>query len=93
MKHPVKIVFLAMDAGDKYLIQNWARMNITNHAFASCQGTCWGNKMWKVGEGSNGHPLYRRTPARHGFHRLTQINPELMNFIDAILVNLSTGVL
>jgi len=83
MKRPVKIVFLAMDAGDKFLIQNWARDGTlpTMHSLLarglvgetiSVEGLC---------EGSTWPSFYTGvTPARHGFHRLTQINPRTYEF-------------
>jgi predicted AlkP superfamily phosphohydrolase/phosphomutase len=83
MKHPVKIVFLAMDAGDKFLIQNWARDGTLPTMHSLLARGLVGETISVEGlyEGSTWPSFYTGvTPARHGFHRLTQINPGTYEF-------------
>ena len=83
MKHPVKIVFLAMDAGDKFLIQNWAGDGTLPTMHSLLARGLVGETISVEGlyEGSTWPSFYTGvTPARHGFHRLTQINPGTYEF-------------
>jgi len=78
MNPPAKIVFLAMDAGDKFLIQNWARDGTLPTMHSLLARGLVGETMSVEGlyEGSTWPSFYTgMNPARHGFHRLTQINP------------------
>ncbi len=83
MSPPAKIVFLAMDAGDKFLIQNWARDGTLPNMHSLFARGLVGETMSVEGlyEGSTWPSFYTGvTPARHGFHRLTQINPGTYEF-------------
>jgi predicted AlkP superfamily phosphohydrolase/phosphomutase len=78
-----KIVLLAIDAGDKSLIQNWARDGTLPTIQSLFARGLFGETMSVEGlyEGSTWPSFYTGvTPARHGFHRLTQINPGTYNF-------------
>ena len=83
MNPPTKIVLLAMDAGDKFLLRNWARDGtLPVIQFLLSRGLV-GETMSVEGlyEGSTWPSFYTGlTPARHGFHRLTQINPGTYEF-------------
>jgi predicted AlkP superfamily phosphohydrolase/phosphomutase len=83
MNPSAKIVFLAMDAGDKFLIQNWARDGTLPTMHSLLARGLVGETMSVEGlyEGSTWPSFYTGvTPARHGFHRLTQINPGTYEF-------------
>jgi predicted AlkP superfamily phosphohydrolase/phosphomutase len=83
MKLPVKIVFLAMDAGDKLLIQKWAADGTLPTLHSLLGKGLVGETMSVEGlyEGSTWPSFYTgMTPGHHGFHRLTQINPGTYGF-------------
>jgi predicted AlkP superfamily phosphohydrolase/phosphomutase len=83
MNLPVKIVFLAMDAGDKLLIQKWAADGTLPTLHSLLGKGLVGETMSVEGlyEGSTWPSFYTgMTPGRHGFHRLTQINPGTYGF-------------
>ena len=83
MKPPAKIVFLAMDAGDKLLIQNWAADGTLPTIKSLLGKGLVGETISVEGlyEGSTWPSFYTGvTPARHGFHRLSQINPGTYQF-------------
>jgi predicted AlkP superfamily phosphohydrolase/phosphomutase len=79
----VRVLFLAMDAGDKFLIQKWAA-----DGTLPCIGSLLGTGL--VGEttslegyyeGSTWPSFYTgATPAHHGFHSLTQLHPGTYEF-------------
>ncbi len=78
MKADVKVLFLAIDAGDKVLIQNWAADGTLKNLRTLLDRGLVGNTMSLEGffVGSTWPSFYTGvTPARHGFHRLTQLNP------------------
>jgi predicted AlkP superfamily phosphohydrolase/phosphomutase len=83
MNSAAKVLLLAIDAGDKLLIQNWSRdgtMPVLNSLLA--RGLV-GDTMSVEGfyEGSTWPCFYTGVnPARHGFHRLTQITPGTYDF-------------
>jgi predicted AlkP superfamily phosphohydrolase/phosphomutase len=73
-----KILFLAIDAGDKYLIQDWAKDGTLPIIHSLIAKGLIGETRSVEGlyEGSTWPSFYTGVnPARHGFHRLTQINP------------------
>lgn len=83
MKPPSKIVLLAMDAGDKLLIQKWAADGKLPTMYSLLSRGLVGGTESVVGlyEGSTWPSFYTGVnPARHGFHRLTQINPGTYEF-------------
>jgi predicted AlkP superfamily phosphohydrolase/phosphomutase len=83
MNRPTKILFLAIDAGDKFLLRNWADDGILPTIKSLVAKGLVGETMSVEGlyEGSTWPSFYTGlTPARHGFHRLTQINPGTYEF-------------
>lgn len=83
MPHPTKILFLAIDAGDKYLIQDWAKDGTlpTIHSLFAKGLVGETRSVEGFYEGSTWPSFYTGVnPARHGFHRLTQINPGTYEF-------------
>jgi predicted AlkP superfamily phosphohydrolase/phosphomutase len=83
MNHPTKILFLAIDAGDKCLIKKWSEdgtMPILGSLLA--RGLVGDTKSVEgFYEGSTWPSFYTGlTPARHGFHRLVQIKPGTYEF-------------
>lgn len=73
-----KVLFLAMDAGDKFLIQNWAADGTLKTFRALLDRGLVGNTMSMEGffVGATWPSFYTGvTPGRHGFHRLMQLNP------------------
>jgi predicted AlkP superfamily phosphohydrolase/phosphomutase len=83
MNPSTKILFLAIDAGDKFLIRNWSKdgtLPIMHSLFA--KGLI-GETISVEGfyEGSTWPSFYTGVnPAHHGFHRLTQLNPRTYEF-------------
>ena len=80
---PSKIVFLAMDAGDKNLIREWAADGTLPTIRSLLSRGLVGDTASVEGlyEGSTWPSLYTGTnPARHGFHWVTQIRPGTYEF-------------
>ncbi len=78
MTKTAKVLFLAIDAGDKFLIQNWAAEGTLKNIRTLLGKGLVGNTMSLEGffEGATWPSFYTGvTPGRHGFHRLTQLNP------------------
>ena len=78
-----KIVLLAMDAGDKNLIQEWATDGILPTMRSLLSRGLVGETVSVEGlyEGSTWPSFYTGVnPARHGFHRLVQIEPGTYEF-------------
>jgi predicted AlkP superfamily phosphohydrolase/phosphomutase len=78
-----RIVFLAMDAGDTNLIREWAADGTLPTMRSLLSRGLVGHTASVEGlyEGSTWPCLYTGTnPARHGFHRLTQIRPGTYEF-------------
>ena len=78
-----KILFLAIDAGDKFLIKNWCEDGTLPVLHALLAGGLVGETTSVEGfyEGSTWPSFYTGVnPARHGFHRLTQIKPGTYEF-------------
>ena len=78
MTATAKVLFLAMDAGDKFLIQNWAADGTLTNMRTLLRRGLVGNTMSLEGffEGATWPSFYTGvTPGRHGFHRLIQLNP------------------
>ena len=83
MKPFAKIVLLAMDAGDKFLIQKWAMDGTLPNIQSLFAKGFVGETMSVEGlyEGSTWPSFYTgMNPARHGFHRLNQIKPKTYEF-------------
>jgi predicted AlkP superfamily phosphohydrolase/phosphomutase len=83
MKSPAKVLFLAMDAGDKSLIESWAATGTLNTFRAMISGGLVGNTVSLRGffEGATWPSFYTGlTPARHGIHGLIQMNPGTYEF-------------
>ena len=83
MNPPTKILFLAIDAGDKFLIQNWSKDGTLPILHSLLARGLVGETTSVEGfyEGSTWPSFYTGVnPARHGFHRLTQINPGTYEF-------------
>ena len=83
MKPPTKIFFLAIDAGDKLLIRNWANDGtLPNISALMNRGlVCETMSVDGFYEGSTWPSFYTGVnPARHGFHRLTQLAPGTYDF-------------
>ena len=80
---PTKIMFLAIDAGDKFLIRNWAEDGTLPIVQSILARGLVGETKSVEGfyEGSTWPSFYTgMNPAHHGFHRLTQINPGTYEF-------------
>jgi len=78
MTLPAKILFLSIDAGDKFLIESWAADGTLKTFRTLFDRGLVGNTMSLEGfyEGATWPSFYTGvTPGRHGFHRLTQLNP------------------
>lgn len=78
-----KVLFLAMDAGDKRLIESFAADGTMKNLRAMLSGGLVGDTVSVEGfyEGSTWPSLYTGvTPARHGFHRLVQLKPGSYGF-------------
>ncbi len=78
-----KVLFLAMDAGDKLLIQNWAADGTLKTFGNLLERGLVGNTMSLEGffEGSTWPSFYTGVaPGRHGFHRLVQLKPGTYEF-------------
>jgi predicted AlkP superfamily phosphohydrolase/phosphomutase len=72
-----------MDAGDKFLIQTWAADGTLKTFRTLLAGGLVGNTMSLEGffEGATWPSFYTGvTPARHGFHRMTQLKPGTYEF-------------
>jgi predicted AlkP superfamily phosphohydrolase/phosphomutase len=77
MPSPVKVLFLAMDAGDTHLIQRWIAEGILPNLRSLLAESLVGKTMSLEGfyEGSTWPSFYTSvSPAHHGFHSLTQLN-------------------
>jgi predicted AlkP superfamily phosphohydrolase/phosphomutase len=73
-----KIVLLAIDAGDKVLIRNWAQDGTLPNIHALMSRGLVGETLSVEGvyEGATWPSFYTGVnPGRHGFHRLSQIKP------------------
>ncbi len=83
MEPVAKVLFLGIDAGDKYLLQSWAADG-TLPVFRSLLETgLTGDSVSIEGffEGSTWPSFYTGvTPARHGFHRMVQLRPGTYDF-------------
>ncbi len=78
-----KVLFLAMDAGDKQLIGSLVSDGTMENLRALSAGGLVGDTVSMEGfyEGSTWPSLYTGvTPARHGFHRLVQLRPGSYGF-------------
>ncbi len=78
MTATAKVLFLAMDAGDKFLIQSWAADGTLKTFRTLLDRGLVGNTISLEGffEGATWPSFYTGvTPGRHGFHRLIQLNP------------------
>jgi len=78
-----KVLFLAMDAGDKRLIGSYAADGTMRNLRALLSRGLVGDTVGPEGfyEGSTWPSLYTGvTPARHGFHRLVQLKPGSYRF-------------
>jgi predicted AlkP superfamily phosphohydrolase/phosphomutase len=78
-----KIVLLAIDAGDRVLIQNWAQDGTLPTIHSLINRGLVGETVSVEGlyVGSTWPSFYTSVnPGRHGFHRLTQINPGTYEF-------------
>jgi predicted AlkP superfamily phosphohydrolase/phosphomutase len=83
MNRRTKIMFLAIDAGDKCLIRNWARDGTLPVLQSLLARGLVGETTSVEGfyEGSTWPSFYTGVnPARHGFHRLTQLKPGTYEF-------------
>jgi predicted AlkP superfamily phosphohydrolase/phosphomutase len=78
MPSPSRVLFLAMDAGDASLIQQWAAEGVLPNIRALLARSLIGETVSVEGfyEGSTWPSFYTGlNPARHGFHSLTQLKP------------------
>ena len=78
MPSPVKVLFLAMDAADKFLIQKWAADGTLPNIRSMLAEGLVGETMSLEGlyEGSTWPCFYTGvSPAHHGFHSLIQLKP------------------
>ena len=83
MASTTKVLFLAMDAGDKFLIQKWAADGTLKTFGSLLERGLVGNTMSLEGffEGSTWPSFYTGVaPGRHGFHRLVQLKPGTYEF-------------
>lgn len=83
MNSRTKILFLAIDAGDKVLIRNWSKDGTLPILGTLLARGLVGETRSVEGfyEGSTWPSFYTGVnPARHGFHRLTQIRPGTYEF-------------
>jgi predicted AlkP superfamily phosphohydrolase/phosphomutase len=80
---PTKILFLGMDAGDKFLLQHWAAEGILPNIGSLLKKSLVGDTTSLRGffVGSTWPSWYTGvTPGRHGFHHLLQLNPGTYTF-------------
>lgn len=80
---PTRVLFLEMDAGDKFLIQRWAADGTmpTWHRLLSDGLVANTRSLDGFFVGSTWPSLYTGTnPARHGFHSLMQLRPGTYDF-------------
>jgi predicted AlkP superfamily phosphohydrolase/phosphomutase len=78
-----KVLLLAMDAGDKTLLRQWAADGTLPAIRSLLRRGLVGETISLAGfyEGSTWPSFYTGvTPARHGFHSLTQLNPGTYDF-------------
>jgi len=78
-----KVLFLAMDAGDKFLLQSWAADGTLPTIGSLLAKGFIGETMSLEGfyEGSTWPSFYTGvTPAHHGFHSLVQLKPGTYEF-------------
>jgi len=78
-----KVLLLAMDAGDKHLIESFAADGTMKNLRTLLSRGLVGDTISPEGffEGSTWPSLYTGvTPARHGFHRLVQLKPGSYGF-------------
>lgn len=78
-----KVVFIAMDAVDKFLIRKWAADGSLKTFRTLLDNGFVGETMSLPGlyEGATWPSFYTGvTPAHHGFHRLIQLNPGTYDF-------------
>jgi len=83
MPSPFKVLFLAMDAGNKYLIQEWANDGTLPNIHSLLTKGLVGETVSLEGlyEGATWPSFYTGVnPAHHGFHSLKQLNPGTYEF-------------
>ncbi|HET6513621.1 MAG TPA: alkaline phosphatase family protein [Thermodesulfovibrionales bacterium] len=83
MASPAKVLFLAMDAGDKSLIESWAAAGTLPALRALLAEGLVGNTISLEGffEGATWPSFVTGvTPGHHGFHRMIQLNPGTYEF-------------
>jgi len=83
MPSHTKILFIAMDAGDKFLLQDWAADGTLPNLRTLFAKGLVGNVVGLEGfyEGSTWPSFYTGVaPARHGVHSLTQLKPGSYEF-------------
>ncbi|RJQ18639.1 MAG: hypothetical protein C4560_07040 [Nitrospiraceae bacterium] len=80
---PAKVLFLAIDAGDKFLVRDWAANGILPNLRSLLDRGLTGNTMSLKGffVGATWPSFYTGvTPARHGFHSLVRLKPGTYEF-------------
>lgn len=83
MPSALKVLFLAIDAGDKFLIKKWAKEGILPTIGSLLEKGTVGETVSIEGlyEGATWPSFYTGVhPARHGFHSLKQLNPGTYEF-------------
>jgi len=83
MSSPLKVLFLAIDAGNKWLIEKWASEGTLPNLRSLFTKGLVGNTMSVEGlyEGATWPSFYTGVhPAHHGFHSLKQLNPGTYEF-------------
>jgi predicted AlkP superfamily phosphohydrolase/phosphomutase len=83
MPSPLKVLFLAIDAGDNFLIKKWANDGMLLTIRSLLEKGLVGETMSLEGlyEGATWPSFYTGAhPAHHGFHSLKQLNPGSYEF-------------
>lgn len=83
MPSALKVLFLAIDAGDKFLIKKWAKEGILPTIGSLLEKGTVGETVSIEGlyEGATWPSFYTGLhPAHHGFHSLKQLNPGTYEF-------------
>jgi predicted AlkP superfamily phosphohydrolase/phosphomutase len=83
MPSPLKVLFLAIDAGDNFLIKKWANDGMLLTIRSLLEKGLVGETMSLEGlyEGATWPSFYTGAhPAHHGFHSLKQLNPGTYEF-------------
>ena len=73
-----KVLFIGIDAGDRFLLQSWAADGTLKNFRSLLAGGLTGDTLSLDGffEGATWPSFYTGvSPARHGFHRLVQLRP------------------